>query len=194
MSGIGHNRGPALGANSWARHCWTRARAELFPTLPIEVVRGRVRRAAEIGLDYRTYAGIRATTGHDLIAFLYSSNLLRMLRDAEADAARVARLGAAGGIRHHLALAAHLPPEAALARLAAAGLRPHRSGPMPRLWDSPRRQRALLDALRGPQGPGRVPAAQVLLISETDIEHDWAAIGRLAGAVPAERFFATAAR
>ena len=122
MSGIGHNRGPALGANSWARHCWTRARAELFPTLPIEVVRGRVRRAAEIGLDYRTYAGIRATTGHDLAAFLYSSNLLRMLRDAEADAARVARLGTAGGIRHHLALAAHLPPEAALARLAKAAL------------------------------------------------------------------------
>jgi hypothetical protein len=50
----------------------------LVPTLPIEVVRLRVRRAKELGLDYKTYAGVRAATGHDVVAFLFSSNALRV--------------------------------------------------------------------------------------------------------------------
>ena len=62
--GIGHNRGPAMDAGvSWRRHCWTVARQELLPHLPLEVIRLRVRRAAAIGLDYRTYASVRAASG-----------------------------------------------------------------------------------------------------------------------------------
>lgn len=71
---IGHNGGPDLTGLGWRTHCWRQARETLLPTLPIEVVRLRVRRAAELGLDYKTYAGIRASTGHDLVAFLFSSN------------------------------------------------------------------------------------------------------------------------
>jgi hypothetical protein len=51
-----------------------------LPHLPIEVLRGRLRRANELGLDYRTYAGIRATTGRDIIAVLFSSNALELCR------------------------------------------------------------------------------------------------------------------
>ena len=80
VSLAGHNGGPTLEAGkSWRRHCWREARAALLPTLPIEVVRLRVRRAAEIGLDYKTYAGVRASTGHDIVAFLFSTNALRLL-------------------------------------------------------------------------------------------------------------------
>jgi hypothetical protein len=68
MSGIGHNRGPAMDAGaSWRRHCWSVARAELLPHLPLEVIRMRVRRAAEIGLDYRTYATVREASGYDIV-------------------------------------------------------------------------------------------------------------------------------
>lgn len=76
MSGlIGHNKGPSMeGGHSWRRHVWTKARADLLPKLPLEVVRLRVRRAKQLGLPYKTYAGIRATTGHDLIGFLFSAN------------------------------------------------------------------------------------------------------------------------
>ncbi len=79
MALIGHNGGPGVedGA-SWRRHCWAKARADLLPTLPIEVLRGRVRRARELGLEYKTYAGVRASTGHDVVAFLFSSNALRL--------------------------------------------------------------------------------------------------------------------
>jgi hypothetical protein len=89
MSGVGHNGGPSMGGGvSWRRHCWSSARESLMPTLPIEVVRLRVKRAKAPGLDYRTYAGVRATTGHDVVAFLFSSNALRVsvLRPAMAEA------------------------------------------------------------------------------------------------------------
>ncbi|WP_295074341.1 hypothetical protein [Tabrizicola sp.] len=43
---LGHNGGPSLeGGVSWRKHCWSAARERLLPTLPIEVVRLRVKRA-----------------------------------------------------------------------------------------------------------------------------------------------------
>ena len=85
-AGLGHNKGPTLerGA-SWRRYAWTRARSELLPTLPIEVARRRVRRARELGLDYKAYAGIRASTGRDIVALLFSTNALRLARDAPVE-------------------------------------------------------------------------------------------------------------
>lgn len=112
-AGIGHNGGPSMEAGaSWRRHCWTEARAALLPTLPVEVVRLRVKRAAELGLDYRTYASVRAASGHDVVAFLFSSNALRLLAPAPAlppdRAAHLAAIRACG----RLALAvAPLSPE-----------------------------------------------------------------------------------
>ncbi|MGL4278870.1 MAG: hypothetical protein ACRCS0_00770, partial [Albidovulum sp.] len=83
-AGPGHNGGPSLeGGVTWRAHCWRSARAALLPKLPVEVVRLRVKRAKEIGLDYRTYAGVRASTGHDLVAFLFSTNALRLLKDQD---------------------------------------------------------------------------------------------------------------
>ena len=51
MSGIGHNGGPTMEPGyGWRKHSWTKAREALLPKLPIEVVRRRVARAAELGL------------------------------------------------------------------------------------------------------------------------------------------------
>ncbi len=59
------------------------------------MVRLRLTRAKALGLDYRTYAGVRAATGHDVVAFLFSSNALRVsvLRPA-MPGARAAKLSA----------------------------------------------------------------------------------------------------
>ena len=105
---IGHNNGPTMEPGAtWRRHCWTTARQALLPTLPVEVVRTRVRRARELGLDYRTYASVRAQTGHDVVAFLFSSNALRVRPLSPAlPADRAARLNAiAGATRIGLAVA-----------------------------------------------------------------------------------------
>ena len=93
MTHIGHNGGPELEGTSWRRHAWARARAELLPTLPIEVVRLRVRRAKALGLPYRTYAGIRAASGHDLVGFLFSENALRLIERERLEAMAALRHG-----------------------------------------------------------------------------------------------------
>ncbi|AMY70231.1 hypothetical protein [Frigidibacter mobilis] len=121
MSGIGHNRGPALtsAGKGWQVHCWRKARTDLLPQLPLEVIRLRVRRAREIGLDYPSYATVRATTGHDIVAFLYSSNALHLFRADQALAAeRAAKLAAQSGVARQLAAQPPLDPAAALAGLA----------------------------------------------------------------------------
>ena len=47
MGEIGYNGGPSLaGGVSWRKHCWSAARERLLPTLPIEVVRLRVKRSS----------------------------------------------------------------------------------------------------------------------------------------------------
>ena len=82
-AGLGHNNGPSMeGGKAWRKHCWIKARADLMPHLPIEILRGRVRRAKDLGLDYKTYASVRASTGRDVIGFLFSSNALRAFRHA----------------------------------------------------------------------------------------------------------------
>ena len=115
MSGPGHNGGPGLdGGQSWRRHCWRAAREALLPKLPVEVIRTRVRRAGELGLDYRTYAGVRAQSGHDVIALLFSTNALRLLRDGDRMAAGdAARLAATCGVARLLAAQPPLEPAAA---------------------------------------------------------------------------------
>ncbi len=85
MSMIGHNNGPAIGqGRGWRTHCWRAARRELLPHMPLNVVRRRVKRAAELGLAYPAYARIRATSGQDILAFLYSTNALRLIREGDS--------------------------------------------------------------------------------------------------------------
>lgn len=181
MAGLGHNRGPALnGASGWATHCWRVARESLLPTLPIEVVRLRVNRARDLGLPYRTYAGIRAQTGHDIVAFLFSSNALRVdLLSPMMPAGMAAKLeGLADVQRIGLATA----PLAPSAMAANPGL--DRCHPAP--WAlAPHRDtlRALRAAL------GRVPSDRVVLVGQGGLESDWVAAGRLAAFLHSDHYF-----
>ncbi len=186
MAGIGHNNGPTMEAGeSWRRHAWGKARARLLPTLPIEVVRLRVKRAAEIGLDYRTYASIRAASGHDVIAFLFSTNALRLLAPQPAlpadRAAKLAAVAAAG--RAALALAPLTPGQ--VLDLAPGLI--DRAAPAPRPfapWGEARR--ALLATL----AEARWPADRVVLVGDTGDERGWSQAARLGYYLSADRYFA----
>ncbi|MEM7632370.1 MAG: hypothetical protein AAF227_10200 [Pseudomonadota bacterium] len=165
----------------WRRYAWKRARAELLPKMPIEVVRRRVRRARELGIDYKSYAGIRAATGRDVIALLFSDNALRLLADARIPSDRAAYVQATRGATR-LALV-HAPQSPVLVgarnpvldRVAAApGL----------LATWPETRDTLLDI------KGQLPADGVVVIGETWLERDWCASARLAGFIPADRYFA----
>jgi len=182
-AGPGHNGGPSMEpGQSWRRHCWTAARRALLPNaLPVEVVRIRMRRAAEIGLDYRPYATLRASTGHDVTAVRFSSNALRVFCEAQLEAERAAKLQALSGCeRVGLAVA---PLDAGA--LAAAAPVLDRSHGAPRPWSA---WRAQAEALRA--ACGRVPGDRVLLVGDAPYEAEWTASGRLAGFVAAGRYFA----
>ncbi len=182
MAEIGHNRGPSLeGGVSWRRHCWAAARERLLPVLPVEVVRLRVRRAKELGLDYKTYAGVRAATGHDVVAFLFSTNALRvtLLRPVMPEE-RAAKLAAVTGCgRVALAVVPLTPGMVAAANPVLDGAH---AGPWALAGFGEVRE-----ALQSARG--LVPADQVVLIGDTGLERDWCAAGRLAAYLPAERYF-----
>ena len=181
MGEIGHNGGPSLaGGVSWRKHCWSLAREALLPVLPIEVVRTRVKRAKALGLDYKTYAGVRAATGHDVVAFLFSSNALRvsLLRPA-MPAGRAVKLASVQCGRLALAVAPLTPGMVEAANPVLDGVHPAPYA-LAAFGEVRERMRAAL---------GRLPFDQVILVGDLGLERDWCAAGRLAGYLPAERYF-----
>ena len=178
---IGHNGGPSVAeGKSWRAHCWKVARQALLPTLPIEVLRIRVKRARDLGLEYRTYASVRASTGHDVVAFLFSSNALRVTTlKSVLPQDRAAKLAEVAAKR--IALAVAMPPMLILAtnpaHLDVAFAAPN---PFARFAEARTALRAAL---------GRTPSDRVILIGDTGLEREWLDPGRLAAYLPAERYF-----
>ncbi|MBT8408124.1 MAG: hypothetical protein KJN93_00680 [Alphaproteobacteria bacterium] len=184
MSGIGHNQGPSIAPGAgWRRYAWGKARADLLPKLPIEVLRGRIRRAKELGLDYKSYASIRATSGRDVIAFLFSSNALRIEPQAiSMPASRAAKLGA---IRYSGRLAlVHAPLDPA--RVLAMNPELEGAARAPSLVQSWSETRDVVQAFTSAHG---FAGDGVVLVGETPLEREWLAAGKLAGFVTAERYF-----
>ena len=183
MASIGHNscRVDEPG-KSWRTHVWARARKDLMPTLPVEVVRLRVRRAAELGLPYKTYAGIRASTGHDLIGFLFSNNALRVLREGQPlPVDRAGKLTGlvrttCTGVAHKPVSATHLGSLAGLSGAHAA----------PAFSDS---WAVMRDRMRGMITAEGHPADRFVIVGDTAFEREWAEAARTAGYLQAEQFF-----
>ena len=174
---IGHNRGPSMeGGQAWRKHCWTKARKNLLKTLPIEILRVRVARAAEIGLDYKAYASIRAASGHDVIAFLFSSNALRVLpKDEVMPEDRVLKLDAMQNV----------------ARLAACHA-PIKSVPNMPGFTAPNARHTwgeVRTIILGEVHRRTLPRDGVVVVGDTSHERAWSEAARLAGYVSAEQFF-----
>ncbi len=73
--GIGHNNGPPM-ATRWGLHCWRRAQAQAWKAPAPEIVRLRLRRAAELGLSYRQYASILMEAGRSPTAIVFGLEAL----------------------------------------------------------------------------------------------------------------------
>ena len=151
-----------------------------------ESARMRVARARRLGLPYKTYATFRATSGQDIVAFLFSGNALE-LRVGRAElpepvAVRIAALeGAAGRLA---AVYAPTRPEAVLA--AHPGLFEGASA-APGFTATWRETR---DALRAALSARRLPADAVLLVAATSVERGWTAAAGLGGVIDREVLFA----
>lgn len=187
MSGIGHNGGPTIEAGyGFRKMAWGKARKSLLRTLPIEIVRVRVARAKRLGIDYKTYASIRAASGHDVVAFLFSGNALEMTPKRVALPLSVAdRLRKVEGAADRMA-AVYAPAHPQGVLSANPGLLDH-AAPAPRFTESWSTMRDRIQGLVRDRG---LPADGVVLVSATAVENEWCAAGKLAGIIPAERFFA----
>ncbi|MEM8580859.1 MAG: hypothetical protein AAGF50_06660 [Pseudomonadota bacterium] len=184
-AGIGHNRGPSLDAGySYRLGLWRKARKELMPTtLPIEVIRNRVRRAKEIGLPYKTYASIRASSGRDVVGFLFSDNALRVRRGYLRMAHdRFEKLSAVS--RCSLGAAVHEPTEPS----KVADLNPLLSfvGQAPGLAASWSDAALILNDIVGRTG---LPSDGLVVVGETTLEREWCAALKAAFYLPAHRYF-----
>ncbi|MEO1705496.1 MAG: hypothetical protein AAFR50_09205 [Pseudomonadota bacterium] len=183
--GLGHNRGPSMEAGfTYRKYQWTKARQALVPTLPLFVLKMRVKRAKELGLDYTTYAGVRASTGRDVIGFLFSSNALRLVR-AELSEERAKAVRAIKDAGKIALVHAPLNPEA----VAAANPELAPVAAAPRFTDTFPEAR---DKLRRVMRDAHLPADGVLVIGSTTLERAWCVTARAAGYLPAERYFGDA--
>jgi len=185
---LGHNNGPTMAAGiGFRKHCWSKARAELLPKLPIEVIRRRVKRAAELGLDYKSYASIRAASGHDVVAFLFSSNALRLLKaNGGLPAERSEKLAALQRCGRLVAVQSPLTPQDMQRAAVKADLPLDTIITAPGLHHTWGETRAILLTALAPQN---LPSDRVVAIGDTALERDWCAAGRLAGYLTAETFF-----
>ena len=175
-AGIGHNSGRVNEPGfAWRKHVWSQARRDLLPTLPIEVVRLRVRRAAELGLPYKTYAGVRASSGHDLVGFLFSTNALRVMRAGTTlPPDRAQKLGA---LVNAARIAVGVPVTAP--QIDAS----HPAPGFQLNWADVRSHLKTVSRAAGH------PSDRFLLVGDTAIEREWAEAAGLAGHLAADFYF-----
>lgn len=190
LPGIGHNKGPSLEAGrGFRKFAWKKARTELMPRLPLEVVRRRVARARALGLDYPQYASILLGTGRDIVAFLFTSEAigLRVEKGLVLPDLERQKLAAITGCDRLLMTPAGTDPirvdellrsrqnlvfgGIGTAPLDAASLRAGRGA-----------IRAILDPLK-------LAGDQVVMIGTQVPERGWADAAKLARFLPAERYF-----
>ncbi|MDE4173427.1 hypothetical protein PXK01_04620 [Phaeobacter sp. PT47_59] len=185
IAGIGHNNGPSMEAGRvWRIHAWKKAQKKLMPnTIPKLVLQMRIRRAAELGMDYKTYARVRQTSGQDITGLLFSSNALRIISygahmpEAERRALEMVRNSS------KLALV-HRPnsPEAVLAAHPVLDA----AGPAPRFNESWSEMRARVQDLIKSQG---LPGSSVVVIGDAPLESEWSTAARAAAYLSAAEYF-----
>ncbi len=183
---IGHNNGPSMEVgHKWRSFQWQKAREAAMPkSIPLMVVKMRVKRARELGLDYKAYAAIRQATGRDILALLFSSNALRVVRaDAPQIPMREAEvLNAVQGAQKLALVYRPLDPTT----IGAANPILDFVGQAPKFTDSWSDMR---NHLSGAVQGRKLVGDQVLIIGDTAIERDWSAASKAAGYLEAGRYF-----
>lgn len=185
MAGIGHNGGPTMErGHAYRTFQWRRAQKQMMPnTIPMMIVKMRVRRAAELGMDYKAYARIRQASGQDIMGLLFSSNALRIIGDGarmpEAENRVLEQVKSA----HKLSLV-HLPNRPDQVLQANPVLDATEAAP--RFTDSWSQMR---ERLEGFIRARKLPGSQVVIVGDAPLEADWMAAAKAAGYLPASEYF-----
>ncbi|MFK7945186.1 MAG: hypothetical protein AB8B85_20050 [Paracoccaceae bacterium] len=190
LPGIGHNEGPPLDPHqSFRRFAWKKARAELLPRLPIEILKRRVARAKQLGLAYPQYASILLGTGRDIVGFLFTCNALGLHLEKSIDLPepvesklrgleRCERLLLGAPDSDPQVLAKQLTETARITFASTA-----KAPVEPASW--PEGRTAIRDAL----DPLKLPSDTVVMIGTRAEERNWADAANLARFLPADQYF-----
>lgn len=184
-AGIGHNRGPSMEPGAVLRtHQWRRAQRALMPNaIPKLVLQMRIKRAAELGMDYKTYAKVRQYSGDDITGLLFSSNALRIFAgDARIPEPEAQKLGALKGARRLVLV--HRPQTPGAVLQANPVLEAAEAAP--RFTDSWAQMRERIEGLLRGQS---LPGSRVLVIGDAPLEGEWVAAARAAGYLGAQEYF-----
>lgn len=189
LPGIGHNQGPPLDVNTgFRRIAWKKARAQLMPRLPLEVIKRRVRRATELGLEYPAYASILLGTGRDIVGFLFTCDALgmRLSKTVPLPDNVQRKLSNLEKVDSMLAIE-HDQPEA-MHNLLSSEMQ-DRFATMTRLPTPDALPNDARTAIRGALDPLKLPGDAVVMIGTQAHQRDWADAARLGRFIPAERYF-----
>ena len=140
-------------------------------------------RAKELGMDYKTYAKVRQTSGQDILALMFSSNALRIIgQGAKMPQAEDAALQA---VRNAKKLSLVHPPNTprsvmkANETLDAADIAPFFNDD----WASMRQKVTRLIKQE------RLPGSSVLVIGDAPLENEWCAAAKAAGYLTSSEYF-----
>ncbi|OIQ29849.1 MAG: hypothetical protein BM562_10680 [Alphaproteobacteria bacterium MedPE-SWcel] len=184
VAGLGHNGGPSMEPGKlWRTHAWRSAQKKLMPnTIPKLVLQMRLKRAAELGMDYKTYAKVRQTSGRDVLGLLFSSNALQLFgrpEMPEREAETLAKVAGAG----RLALV-HRPlrPDG----VAEANPVLDTTGQAPVFTDGWGHIRETVQGIIHARG---LSGSSVVVIGDAPLEHEWSTAGRAAAYLSAAEYF-----
>lgn len=189
IAGIGHNQGPPLDQNTgFRRIAWKKARTELMPRLPLEVVKRRVKRATELGLAYPDYASILLGTGRDIVGFLFTCDALGMRLSRSVALPSQVKKKLLSIERVDAMLAAENNRPDSIVELLAVETPIHFTG-VTRLPEPEATGDTGKAAIRAALDPLKLPGDAVVMVGTQTHERSWADAARLARFIPAERYF-----
>lgn len=173
----------------WRTHQWRSAQRQLMrKTIPLMIVKMRMKRAAELGMDYKTYATIRQASGQDILALMFSSNALGIIgQGARMPDAETRALAAVRAAQKLTLVHAPQTPEGVLAAnpvLDAADVAPKFN----ESWSAMRERVSSLIQSR------KLPGNTVLVIGDAPLESEWSTAARAAGYLPASAYFQASAQ
>lgn len=189
IPGIGHNSGPS--GRAWQKHCWTKARKTLIGnTVPLEIVRIRVRRAQELGLTYPQYASV-LLGGRDIVGFLFTVDglQLRLRRTLEMPNLVKTKLGSLRNCDLLALSPSGEKPDAFQVELnAISGLSFSKTASEPEVTAGWSEARA---AIRETLAPLGISGKSVVMIGGRGMQAQWAQAGKLAKFIPSADYFGT---
>ena len=192
LPGIGHNQGPPLdGGIGFRRFAWKKARKELLPRLPLEVLKRRVRGAQQLGLAYPAYASILLGTGRDIVGFLFTCDALgmRLSRTLALPEPVATKLRGLEHVDAMLAAEHDRPGDLGTLLTQETSLHFASATRLPRPQARPDAGRR---AIRAALDPLKLPGDAVVMIGTQPHERAWADAAKLARFIPSESYFSAA--